>query len=87
MDGLIEPARQILRGEVFSREEAKKMHHLEYYCRNGVYNERQVLYKGVNGKGLVLGDYRTTDARFVWNTHKFLIKSILQKSLFQNQSF
>jgi len=38
-----------------------------YYCRTGVYDGRQIVYKGVSGKALVTGAHRTTDARVVWN--------------------
>lgn len=38
-----------------------------YYCRTGVYDGRQIVYKGVSGQALVTGAHRTTDSRVVWN--------------------
>lgn len=54
-----------------------------YFCRNGVYDKRQVVYKGVNGKALIRGAYRTTDARIRWNKdipdNKYIAEIIVPK--------
>lgn len=38
-----------------------------YYCRSGVYNGRQIVYKGVTGPVLVRNSHQTNDARIIWN--------------------
>jgi hypothetical protein len=52
-----------------------------YYCRTGVYDGRQIVYKGVRGPGLVLDAYQTTEARTIWNSdipdHRYIAEIIV----------
>lgn len=54
-----------------------------YFCRTGVYNNRQVVYKGVDGIALIRGAYQTTDARIIWNKEvpdqKFIAEIIVSE--------
>lgn len=38
-----------------------------YYCRNGVYNGRQIVYKGVSARSLIRAASQTQFARMIWN--------------------
>jgi len=55
-----------------------------YYCRTGVYDGRQIVYKGVIGQTLVTAAHRTTDARVVWNKqisqNRYIAEIIVPKS-------
>lgn len=55
-----------------------------YYCRTGVYDGRQIVYKGVIGQNLVTAAHRTTDARVVWNKqisqNRYIAEIIVPKS-------
>ncbi len=40
-----------------------------YYCRSGVYNNRQVVFKGVSTRTLIRAAYQTTASRMMWNVN------------------
>lgn len=55
-----------------------------YYCRNGVYNGRQVVYKGVSARSLIRAAYQTQFARMIWNVdvpdHQTIAEIIVPES-------
>jgi hypothetical protein len=55
-----------------------------YFCRTGVYNGRQIVYKGVSGQALITGAHRTTDARIIWNkevpSNRYIAEIIVPES-------
>jgi hypothetical protein len=52
-----------------------------YFCRTGEYNNRQVVYKGVLSKNLILSAYKTTGTRVIWNKevpeHRYIAEIIV----------
>lgn len=38
-----------------------------YYCRQGAYHGRQIVYKGVSSRWLIRAAYQTQFARMIWN--------------------
>lgn len=38
-----------------------------YYCREGIYNERQIVLKGVDAQSMITHAHGVTEARTIWN--------------------